>query len=209
MRSPTFTERKPSPIGVVIGPLSATPFRRIDSSVASGQRVAAVICHHLGARRLDVPLELDARRLEHAARRLGQLGAGSVTGDQGHAMRHRPAIVRSAGRRARAKATTTGNRRSASVRCVSEFHPGLEGVIAFETEIAEPDKEGSSLRYRGVDIEELVGRYPFEQVWGLLVDESFEPGMPRAERIALGEPSGSRDGRPAGGPRDARADAGA
>ena len=36
MRRPTLTERKPSPIGVVIGPLSATPFRRIDSSVASG-----------------------------------------------------------------------------------------------------------------------------------------------------------------------------
>jgi citrate synthase len=63
---------------------------------------------------------------------------------------------------------------------VSEFHPGLEGVIAFETEIAEPDKEGSSLRYRGVDIEELVGRHPFEQVWGLLVDESLEPGLPAA-----------------------------
>ena len=39
------------------------------------------------------------------------------------------------------------------------FKPGLEGVIAFESEIAEPDKEGSALRYRGVDIEEIVGRY--------------------------------------------------
>ena len=38
-----------------------------------------------------------------------------------------------------------------------DFKPGLEGVIAFETEIAEPDKEGSALRYRGVDIEDLVG----------------------------------------------------
>jgi citrate synthase len=74
---------------------------------------------------------------------------------------------------------------------VTEFHPGLEGVIAFETEIAEPDKEGSALRYRGVDIEELVGRYPFEKVWGLLVDEKFEPGMPHAERIELQDPSGS------------------
>jgi citrate synthase len=64
-------------------------------------------------------------------------------------------------------------------------------VIAFETEIAEPDKEGSALRYRGVDIEELVGHYPFEQVWGLLVDGSFEPGMPKAERIELQDPSGS------------------
>jgi citrate synthase len=74
---------------------------------------------------------------------------------------------------------------------VNEFHPGLEGVIAFETEIAEPDKEGNALRYRGVDIEELVGQYPFEQVWGLLVDSSFEPGMPHAERIELQDPSGS------------------
>ncbi len=74
---------------------------------------------------------------------------------------------------------------------MSEFHPGLEGVIAFETEIAEPDREGSALRYRGVDIEELVGRHPFEKVWGLLVDGSFEPGMPRAERIELQDPSGS------------------
>jgi citrate synthase len=68
--------------------------------------------------------------------------------------------------------------------------PGLEGVIAFETEIAEPDREGSALRYRGVDIEELVGSYPYEKVWGLLVDESFDPGMPPAEPIALQEPSG-------------------
>jgi citrate synthase len=64
---------------------------------------------------------------------------------------------------------------------MSDFKPGLEGVVAFETEIAEPDREGGALRYRGVDIEELVGSYRFEQVWGLLVDESFEPGLPAAE----------------------------
>ena len=64
---------------------------------------------------------------------------------------------------------------------MSDFKPGLEGVVAFETEIAEPDKDGGSLRYRGVDIEELVGSYRFEQVWGLLVDESYEPGLPVAE----------------------------
>src|SRR5438094_2711197 len=61
---------------------------------------------------------------------------------------------------------------------MSEFKPGLEGVVAFETQIAEPDREGGSLRYRGVDIEELVGKVPFEKVWGLLVDESLEPGLP-------------------------------
>jgi citrate synthase len=64
---------------------------------------------------------------------------------------------------------------------MTDFKPGLEGVVAFETQIAEPDRDGGSLRYRGVDIEELVGQYHFEQVWGLLVDESFEPGLPAAE----------------------------
>ena len=60
---------------------------------------------------------------------------------------------------------------------MSEFRPGLEGVVAFETQIAEPDREGGALRYRGIDIEELVGTVPYEQVWGLLVDEQLQPGM--------------------------------
>jgi citrate synthase len=64
---------------------------------------------------------------------------------------------------------------------MSEFKPGLEGVVAFETEIAEPDRDGGALRYRGIDIEELVGSVPFEKVWGVLVDESTEPGLPAAE----------------------------
>ena len=58
---------------------------------------------------------------------------------------------------------------------------GLDGVGAFHTQIAEPDKQGGSLRYRGVDIEDLVGRVPFEKVWGLLVDGEYEPGLPPAE----------------------------
>ncbi|MEY9862360.1 citrate synthase [Catenulispora sp. EB89] len=64
---------------------------------------------------------------------------------------------------------------------MSDFVPGLEGVIAFESEIAEPDKEGGALRYRGVDIEDLVGRVTFGNVWGLLVDGKFNPGLPPAE----------------------------
>jgi citrate synthase len=70
------------------------------------------------------------------------------------------------------------------------FRPGLEGVIAVETEIAEPDREGGSLRYRGVDIEELVGSNPYEQVWGLLVDQAFEPGMPVADEYRLRDITG-------------------
>jgi citrate synthase len=68
---------------------------------------------------------------------------------------------------------------------MSDFKPGLEGVVAFETEIAEPDKAGGSLRYRGVDIEELVGHVSFGHVWGLLVDGAFAPGLPSAEPADL------------------------
>jgi len=68
---------------------------------------------------------------------------------------------------------------------MNDFKPGLEGVVAFETQIAEPDREGGSLRYRGVDIEELVGHVPFEQVWGLLVDDSLTPGLEPAEVYTL------------------------
>jgi citrate synthase len=68
---------------------------------------------------------------------------------------------------------------------MSDFVPGLEGIIAFESEIAEPDKEGSALRYRGVDIDHLVGRVSFGNVWGLLVDDKFTPGLPAAEPFPL------------------------
>jgi citrate synthase len=73
---------------------------------------------------------------------------------------------------------------------MSDFKPGLEGVIAFETEIAEPDREGGALRYRGVDIEDLVGRVSFGNVWGLLVDNEFNPGLPPAEPFPLPVHSG-------------------
>src|ERR1700761_3895142 len=73
---------------------------------------------------------------------------------------------------------------------MSDFKPGLEGVIAFETEIAEPDKEGGALRYRGVDIEELVGHVSYSPVWGLLVDNSFTPGLPPAEPYPIPVHSG-------------------
>ncbi|MGZ4352312.1 MAG: citrate synthase 2 [Gaiellaceae bacterium] len=74
------------------------------------------------------------------------------------------------------------------------FTPGLEGVIAVETEIAEPDRDGGVLRYRGVDIEELVGHYPYENVWGLLVDEDLSSKMPAPEPY---EPAGLTGSAPA------------
>ncbi|GAB3996210.1 hypothetical protein GCM10029992_15590 [Glycomyces albus] len=73
---------------------------------------------------------------------------------------------------------------------MSEFKPGLEGVVAFETEIAEPDKEGGSLRYRGVDIQDLVAQSSYGDVWGLLVDGRFGNGLPAAEPVPVPVSSG-------------------
>src|SRR3954454_23237348 len=68
---------------------------------------------------------------------------------------------------------------------------GLEGVVAFHTEIAEPDRDGGALRYRGVDVETLVGHVPYEQVWGLLVDGAPRPGLTPGEPRALTHHSGN------------------
>jgi len=74
---------------------------------------------------------------------------------------------------------------------MNDFKPGLEGVVAVQTEIAEPDREGGSLRYRGVDIEELVGHVPYEKVWGLLVDDDINSAMPDPEPYEPAALSGS------------------
>ncbi|MBC3189887.1 citrate synthase 2 [Pseudonocardia sp. C8] len=65
------------------------------------------------------------------------------------------------------------------------FRPGLEGHVAFRTEIAEPDKDGGALRYRGVDISDLAGQVTFGDVWALLVDGRFGQGLPPAEPFPI------------------------
>jgi citrate synthase len=77
---------------------------------------------------------------------------------------------------------------------MNDFKPGLEGVVAVETEIMEPDRDGGTLRYRGVDVEPLVGTYPYENVWGLLVDDDISSRMPAPEPY---EPSGLTGDAPA------------
>jgi citrate synthase len=76
----------------------------------------------------------------------------------------------------------------------NDFKPGLEGVVAVETEIMEPDREGGVLRYRGVDVEPLVGKVPYENVWGLLVDNDLQSKMPEPEPY---EPAGLTGNAPA------------
>jgi citrate synthase len=67
----------------------------------------------------------------------------------------------------------------------ADVKPGLEGVVAFQTEIAEPDRDGGALRYRGVDIEDLAGHVTFGDVWALLTDGRFGHGLPPAEPFPL------------------------
>src|SRR3954454_11528427 len=69
-------------------------------------------------------------------------------------------------------------------------NPGLAGVVAFDTEIAEPDRDGGALRYGGVDIRSLAGRVSFADVWGLLVDGDFSRGLPAADGLPVPVHSG-------------------
>jgi citrate synthase len=86
-----------------------------------------------------------------------------------------------------AQASTTAHQTAtaSSVPADPGFRPGLEGVIAFQTEIAEPDRDGGALRYRGVNIEDLAGKVTFGDVWALLVDGRFGRGLPPAEPFPL------------------------
>ena len=59
--------------------------------------------------------------------------------------------------------------------------------------LAAPTQE-ESLRYRGIDIEELVGNVPYERVWGLLVDDDLDSKMPDPEPY---EPAGLTGNAPA------------
>ena len=91
-----------------------------------------------------------------------------------------------------------------------DFVPGLAGVLAFTTEIAEPDKDGGALRYRGVDIEDLVAeQVTFGDVWALLVDGRFGAGLPPAEPFPLPMHTGDVRVDVQAGLADARARSGA
>jgi hypothetical protein len=62
------------------------PLDRVEDVIR--KRIPAEAIHHVRPRLLDVPVELDAGRLQDAARRLGQLRAGAVAGNQRHLVGH-------------------------------------------------------------------------------------------------------------------------
>ncbi len=53
------------------------------------------------------------------------------------------------------------------------------------TSIAEVDPTSGTFRYRGVAVEDLIGRVPFGPTWGLLVDGAFSADLPPAEAFPL------------------------
>lgn len=55
-----------------------------------------------------------------------------------------------------------------------QLFPGFIGVTAFTTAICQPSSVGDVLRFRGVDVREVVGVRPYDDIWRLLVDG--EPG---------------------------------
>src|SRR5258708_14296088 len=72
-----------------------------------------------------------------------------------------------------------------------KVNPGLADVVAFDTEIAETERNGGAIRYRGIDIERLAGRVSYGEVWGLLVDGNFEIGLAPAEPFPIPVHSGN------------------
>ena len=155
-----------------------------------------------------------ARRRRPAVRRArrgdvlaGRPGRRSPLAPLGGAARPRPARARGgrAPRRARQRLAVRRRRLPSATspdigarerhRAEPERGPVRpRGRRRLRHEIAEPDKEGGALRYRGVDIEDLVGQVPYEKVWGLLVDGTLRP-RPAARRAAPAAPSARGDPR--------------
>src|SRR3954464_6842248 len=175
LRSATLTERKPPPIGVVIGPFSATPVSRIASRTSCGSGLPP--CLSMTSAPASCTSHSNATPVASRTRRVASVSSGPVPSPGIN-------VTRCAIRRRRVH---TRVYRSRAVSAVSDFKPGLEGVVAVETEIMEPDREGGTLRYRGIDVEPLIGKYPYENVWGLLVDDDIESVMPAPEPF---EPAG-------------------
>ncbi|WP_312720602.1 citrate synthase 2 [Mobilicoccus sp.] len=63
--------------------------------------------------------------------------------------------------------------------------PPFTGTMPRTTAIAEADPDGGVLRYRGVDVRELVGVVPFDRVWGLLVVDDLRHRLPPADIFPL------------------------
>src|SRR6185312_11716163 len=171
LRSATLTLRKPPPTGVVIGLLSATPVSRTASRTSGGSGLPAY--RSMTSAPASRTSQSNSTPVASRTRRVASVSSGPVPSP---GMR----TTRCAIRRGTLPEVPIPPVRVDSP-AMNDFRPGLEGIVAVETEIAEPDREGGVLRYRGIDITELVGHYPYENVWGLLVDNDLDVTMPEPE----------------------------
>ncbi|WP_245544766.1 citrate synthase 2 [Mobilicoccus pelagius] len=64
-------------------------------------------------------------------------------------------------------------------------HPSSLEHMPRSTAIAEADPAGGVLRYRGIDVRDLVGVVPFDRVWGLLVVDDLGHRLPPADIFPL------------------------
>ena len=92
MRSPTLTLVKPSPIGVVTGPLSATLLRRIESMSSSGSGWPVVRRRSRRRRACSQSIATPAR-VEDADDGLGDFRSDAVAGDQRDGVSHEDRII--------------------------------------------------------------------------------------------------------------------
>lgn len=74
----------------------------------------------------------------------------------------------------------------------TRLYPGFVGVTAFTTAICQPSSVGDLLRFRGVDIRDLVGIRPYDDVWRLLVDD--DPGAGPLADVGGAEVAAAVDG---------------
>ena len=125
----TFTLRKPVPIGVVIGPLMATLFLRIDSSTCSGSGVPYFSITPAPASAISHSMSTPAASTTRVIAR-GELRPDAVAGDEGHGvLGHADILQVSDFRVPRLYASTGGVRECGALSLLRESSVGFTLVI--------------------------------------------------------------------------------
>ena len=74
---------------------------------------------------------------------------------------------------------------------MSDFKPGLEGVVAFETRDRRTRQARAAHSATAASTSRTwSGQVSYGNVWGLLVDNEFNPGLPPAEPYPIPVRSG-------------------
>src|SRR5207237_5122194 len=161
LRSVTFTERKPPPTGVVIGPFSATPVSRIASRTASGSGLPSF------SSITSVPAcwraPSNSTPVASSARRVASVNSGPVP-SPGMSVTRCAKPPRMVSRRGSSAGDVTF-RAMAPKKSVQ-----LSGVSVAETSICSIDAERGVLMYRGYDIADLAEHATYEEVAYLLLE---------------------------------------